>query len=188
MLLLGVMLFSLIVGLARGGSLVAFGQHRWRFPFLPVLAVGMQVVGFLPDESASGAARAFAAVLHILSYLLAFAFIWVNRRTPWLWLMAVGLVANAIVILANGGFMPVSPEAVAGTPTAEVIGRGHYNNAVLMGTATRLWFLGDVLRTPRWLVPSRAFSIGDLTIAVAAFGLVQHLMRPLGPIRRRGTA
>ncbi|MBI3975100.1 MAG: DUF5317 family protein [Armatimonadetes bacterium] len=179
MLLLSVLLLSLLVGLARGGSVLALGQQRWRFPLLPIIALGLQVVGFWPDESASQGARTLAGAFHVASYGIAFAFVWANRQTPWLWLLGLGLAANAVVIAANQGFMPVPPDGLGGTASSEVARHGYYNNAVLLKEDTRLWFLGDVLRTPRWLL-GRAFSVGDGTIAVAVFIMVQHLMRPPG--------
>ncbi len=180
MFLLGVLVLALAVALARGRSLLALADHRWRLPLLPLAAVVLQVVGFLPDEAASEAGRAFAAVMHGCSYLLAGAFIWANRRTPWLWLMALGVAANAAVILANGGFMPVPPGAASGA-AAEAAARGYYNNAVLMTPGSPLWFLGDVLTIPSWWGGRWAVSAGDLAIAVAAFGLVQRLTQPAGP-------
>ncbi|MDQ7848693.1 MAG: DUF5317 family protein [Armatimonadota bacterium] len=178
MFLLFVLALALAVALARGGSLwVLAGQH-WRLPLLPVVAVVLQIVGFLPDEAASEAGRAFAAFMHGWSYLLAGAFIWANRRTPWLWLMALGVAANAAAVLANGGFMPVPPGASGAA--AEAAARGYYNNAVLMSSDSPLWFLGDVLTVPSWWGGRWAVSAGDLAIAVATFGLVQRLTHPAG--------
>ncbi len=186
MLLLSVLILSLAIGTLRGGRLGALGEYRWRFPFLPFLALGVQVIAFLPDESASGSARTFAAFLHVLSYLLLLAFVFANRRTPWMWLMGLGLALNAVAIVANGGFMPASPYALLGTPSADVSLRGYYNNSVVMSRGTQLWFLGDVLRTPDWLLLRRAFSVGDLAIATGTFALVQHLMRRRGGTDRGG--
>jgi len=142
MFLLAVLVLALAVALVRKGGLLALAGHRWRLPVLPIAAVVLQVVGFLPDEAASEAGRAFAAAMHGFSYLLAAAFIWTNRRTPWLWLMALGLAANAAAVLANGGFMPVPPGAASGA-AAQVAARGYYNNGVLMTGDSPLWFLGD---------------------------------------------
>ncbi len=182
MFLLGVLVLGMAVALARGGSLLALAHHRWRLPLLPIAAVVLQVVGFLPDEAASEAGRTFSAVMHGCSYLLAVAFIWANRRTPWLWLMALGVAANAAVILANGGFMPVPPGG--GGAAALAAARGYYNNAVLMTPDSPLWFLGDVLTIPSWWGGRWAVSAGDLAIAAAAFGMVQRLTQPAG--RRAG--
>ncbi len=156
----------------------AFSQHRWRWTLLPGLALGLQVLAFLPDASASEAARMYTAALHVLSYLLSLVFIWINRRMPWVWVIGVGLAANFTVIAANGGFMPVSPDALVGTSSAPVALKAVHHNSRLMGEGTRLRFLADVFRTPDWFVIKRTFSLGDIMIGVGAFALVQRLMRP----------
>lgn len=176
MLLLGALVFSLIIGELSGGRLTAMNQ-RWRLPLLPCLALAMQIVAFLPDEGASTAAQTFAALLHVLSYLLNLTFVWINRKIPWLWLVGLGLAGNAVAILANGGFMPVSPQALVGPPGGDSAATAPFNNSVVMGPGTRLTFLGDVFRTPDWLVVKRAFSIGDVLIAGGTFAAVQRLMR-----------
>src|SRR5207247_4825774 len=117
MLLSGVLILALLAGLLRRGRLDVLSQHRWRLPALPCLGLGVQIVAFLPNESASLLARTFASTLHMLSYLLLLAFIWANRRTAWIWLIGLGLAANAIAIGVNGGLVAVAPVALAGMGT-----------------------------------------------------------------------
>lgn len=177
MSLLSILVLSLAVGRLRGGRFNTLLQHRWSWPTWPLWAVAIQVVAFLPDESTSLAAKTFAASLHVLSYILLLAFVWANRRTRWMWLVGLGLVANAVAIIANGGFMPVSAEAFGHSAgTASLASGDPYNNIVRMRIGTRLWFLADVFETPDWLLIERTFSIGDLTIAAGTFALVQSLM------------
>jgi hypothetical protein len=176
MLLLSVLATAVLVGVMRGGRLGVLGEHPWRARFLPFLAVSLQIVAFLPDESASLGTRTFAAWLHGASYGLVLAFVWANLRAPWMWLIGCGLVANAIVIFANGGFMPVQPGA-PGFANAEAAVKGLYNNVALVSQHTRFWLLGDIFETPGWVPLRGAFSIGDLAIGVGGFALVQRLMR-----------
>ena len=185
--LFGMLVLSLVIGIVRRGDLGAIGRQRWRVPVLPVLALVLQIIAFLPDESAPGA-RPFAALLHGLSYGLMVAFVLANRTIPWMLLAGLGVAANAIAIVANGGFMPVSSAALLSTPGVEIATRGHYNNAMLMAADTRLWFLGDVFKTPEWFPLRRAFSIGDLAIAIGTFAMVQGLMRGRGRARCGGAA
>jgi hypothetical protein len=159
----------------RGGDAAAIGRRRWRRPFLALLAFACQVVAVLPDENASRAGRLWAGSLHILSYALLGGFLWANRETPWLWLFAAGALANAVVIAANGGFMPARVQLPPGASDAIPAGFV-YQHAVLMGPQTRLGFLGDVVRLPPWLPLRRTLSIGDLVMAAGAFGVVQRLM------------
>src|SRR2546429_4299740 len=114
MLLFGVLILALLAGLLRRGRLDVLSQHRWRLPALPFLGLGVQIVAFLPNEGASLLARTFASTLHVMSYLLLLAFIWANRRTAWIWLIGLGLAANAIAIGVNGGFLPWGPLPLGG--------------------------------------------------------------------------
>ncbi len=171
-----VLLAAVVVAGARGGRLTHLARHRWQAPALPLVALGLQIVAFLPDETASAATRVFAATVHLLSYGLVLGFAWANRRTPWVRLIAVGIALNVLAIVANGGFMPVSPGAAAGTAgSGEAVARGIYNNSIRMSADTRLSFLGDVFRMPAWFPLPIAFSAGDLLISVGAFALVQRL-------------
>lgn len=175
MLVLSVLLTAIFVGMVRRGRLPALAEHPWRAPLLPFLAVGIQVLAFLPDESASAAARTSAAWLHGASYVLLLLFAWANRSTPWMSFIGIGILANTVVIVANRGFMPVWRGA-PGQANAEAAARGVANNVAVIQGDTALWFLGDIFQTPAWLSFGTAFSLGDLAIAVGAFLLVQHLM------------
>lgn len=186
MLLASAFLLALIAATARRGDLHALHEHRWDFPLLPFIALAAQIIAFLPDEAASATARIFTASLHISSYVLILVFVWANRGTRWIWLVGLGLALNAAVILANGGYMPIAPGAVEGGAATEVAVKGVYNNSVLMAKDTRLWYLGDVFRTPQWPVGSRAFSIGDSLIAMGVFGVVNHIAQRNVTSRRRG--
>lgn len=177
MLPVTVLLIALTVGMIRGGDLSVLSQHRWRWSLLPALAIVLQVLAFLPDVSIPGVARMVAASLHLSSYLLILGFVWINRKIPWVWLIGIGLAANFLVIAANGGFMPVSPNVLPGTSSAPVALKDVHHNSRLMGESTRLRFLGDVFRTPDWLWIRRTFSVGDILIGLGAFALVQRLMR-----------
>ncbi len=115
--------------------------------------------------------REIAAGLLMTSYVLLLVFVWLNRTSRPILLMGIGLALNLLVIVANGGFMPVSPETlsriVPEVPTDEwrigVIHRGS-KDIVLLRNQTRLWFLSDVLvLPPPWPWPS-AFSIGDVLV------------------------
>lgn len=167
---------AIALGLLVGGRLDGLARYKWRAIVLPFVALALQVVAFLPDESASAQMRLFAAALHVASYVATLTFVYLNRRAPWMWSIGLGVAANALVIVANGGFMPASQAALVGSPhpIAEV---GVHNNSVLMSEGTRLAFLADVFRTPDWLPFRRALSVGDLFIMGGTFGLILSLMR-----------
>ena len=103
-----------------------------------------------------------------------------NLRFPGMrWLMA-GMALNFLVMDANGGLMPVSPETLIHGGREHVLARNtdqalSKKNVILLEEATRLALLSD-----RLVVPGQrgAFSVGDVLIAV---GLVVALRAAGGP-------
>lgn len=103
-------------------------------------------------------------------------FIWLNRAQPGFLLLGAGLALNLLVMAANGGWMPVSPQAVAvlypGWPTASIEPGLHVEGSkdiIRLPAETNLWWLSDRFLTPAWLLQRAAFSLGDIVIAAGAF-------------------
>jgi hypothetical protein len=107
------------------------------------------------------------------------AFVWLNRKQPGLWVLGLGLVANLLVIVANGGLMPITPDTVAtlypglSLDNALVGSRlGWSKNIVLPEIATNFSFLSDCITLPTWFPWQYAFSPGDVLIATGVFWLL----------------
>ncbi len=175
-----ILLTALIIGL-----LVGVGRARWqrrpyrapgfRFIWLAVVGFAPQLIiaylpatrRILPDWLAE------ALVLASLSLFL--AFIWLNRWTPGMWILFAGMALNLVVMLANGGWMPISPDAASqvlgGVPVgpARLGERFGGKDVVLLPQDTRLLFLSDRFLLPDWSPYRVAFSLGDILVAVGAF-------------------
>lgn len=103
-----------------------------------------------------------------------------------MWLLALGLSLNLLVMLVNGGFMPVSPEtanhiappeAVATIPLGSRFG---YTKDVLLAPAqTHLVQLSDRFLWPQGSSYKAAFSLGDIVIALGAFWLTASQGKPI---------
>lgn len=74
--------------------------------------------------------------------------LWHNQHLRSMWLVALGLLSNSLVIAANGGHMPVSLKAAeqAGLPEL-LVPLQNKADAVhsLMTPESPLWFLGDII-------------------------------------------
>lgn len=166
---------GLLIGLVRGGSVARLAQLRVRLAWLAGLAWGVQVVLFSSPLAVS--LDRWAAAIHLASIVLVGIVIVANRSMPGVALFGLGLLLNAVVITANGGFMPVSEAALAAVGNearSEALDRGERaQKSVLMRPDSPLWVLGDVLPVPP---VKRVYSIGDLVAAVGALLMVSQGM------------
>jgi hypothetical protein len=174
---------GLLAGYAFGGRLRNLENLCLRWPWLVIVALSVQLVIFSPLGRPLGESAIVA--LHLASYTLLIAFAAVNHRDVGVLIAGVGIVLNAAVIAANGGYMPASARALqfAGRLT----GAEPHNNSALAGKAVRFLFLGDVMAIPGWVpVVANVFSIGDVLIAAGVAVMLAAAMR--GPANTRGAA
>ncbi|MDQ3784869.1 MAG: DUF5317 domain-containing protein [Actinomycetota bacterium] len=130
-----------------------------------VLLLAALVVQILVIEVLPGLPAWIPPAAHLGSYLLAGAFLWLNRHIPALWLIGLGGAANFAAIAANGGYMPASASALrfAGLPL-ETGAEGFVNSVAL--AHPRLLVLGDIFAIPEPWPLSNVFSVGDVCIAL----------------------
>jgi hypothetical protein len=100
-------------------------------------------------------------------------FILYNLRLPGMWISGLGLGLNLIVILLNGGLMPIFPDTVLELypeASADQIKAGERlgwsKDIVLHKEDTHLNWLGDRFLTPDFLNIRYAFSLGDALVAI----------------------
>ena len=154
-----------------GGRLAALGELRFRWWALLTLALTIQVVtiSIVPDGPIG-----LYKVLHAVSYLAAFTFVWMNRHVRGVVLVGLGAASNFAAIAANDGVMPASAAALrrAGAPVVH----DTFTNSTTVDGA-RLSFLGDVFAIPSWMPFANVFSIGDVVIALGAAFIVHAQCR-----------
>jgi hypothetical protein len=181
MILVLAVVLGILIALLRGGSLLRLAQVPFKHGWLAFVAIGLQVAAVYAQQI-----EGLAAGMFIGSYLLLIGLIVLNRRLAGVPIIGLGLALNALVTAVNGGYMPVTPEAV------ERAGLGHLVSEVEAGTRilgskdmvlsradSYLWFLGDVfvLKVP-W---PTVFSIGDVLLAVGVVVFFQYAMLAATP-------
>jgi hypothetical protein len=178
MLLLYSICAGLVLGKAMGGHVSGLAQLPVRWAPLAIAGLVLQLALFAdPIASRVGSLGPW---LYVASTLAVLAALLRNVRLPGFWLIAVGAALNLLVILANGGFMPSSPDAwralngVAALPTTE------YSNSTLETARTLFAFLGDNFVLPRPIPFANVFSIGDVLIGLGAAWCVIRAMRSAG--------
>lgn len=169
MLVVACVLLAIAAVPLTGGRWSRLASVRWRRASLLVLALGMQVVVLevpgLPGPLAAGA--------HVLTYVLAGAFVVANRRVPGLWLVAVGAACNGVVIALNGGTLPASPDALAAAGVDT--GTAFLNSGPVDGAV--LGWLGDVFAVPEPFWLANVFSVGDVLVVAGAAWVVHGVCR-----------
>ncbi len=167
-MLIGGILLGLLLGLLAGGRITNLAniQLRWTWLLVAALAVrfGTEAllgahVGIVQDLRVPLLAAGFAILLVGL---------WVNRGYPGLSLAFLGILSNGVVIVINGGYMPIwgTSLTAAGLTPADVTSTLH---VIVQGDAaeflTRALVLGDVIPIPIPLIRNVA-SLGDLFLSL----------------------
>ena len=171
-----VLLGAALLGRLLGGSLARLGERSLRSTRLASAAVVAQIVGGLVGGPA------YAVGLGVSVALVA-VFLLRNRGVRGTGLVALGLLANALVVSLNGA-MPVAGSAAgrAGVSTQDLL-TGADPRHVLMADRTRLRALSDVLPAP-WPVVPEVLSPGDVMIAAGLGQLVLLGMLGAGGVPR----
>jgi len=184
-ILLALVAVGFIASLLAGGRLERLGEVRFRHSFLILTALLIQILIFSPWWEATVGRPVLSSGLYVASMLLLGIACWINRHVPGILLLGLGLLLNAAPIVANGGHMPTSLEAmraagvIAPDATFDSI---RANNSSLIDENTRLWFLGDVMAIPAGVPLANIFSIGDVVIGVGALVFLWITMRRSGAI------
>jgi hypothetical protein len=172
---------ALLVAFLRGGSLRHLADFHLEWGWLAGLALAIQIVAVYWATGDSYLYLQGGAL--VVSSLLLLPVVWRNRRSPGLALIGLGLVLNLAVMVANGGFMPITPEAVARIEDQHLI--VHLDGVKRMSGSkgialpreeTALWALSDIFVIPPPFPVASAFSLGDLLVTVGAFIFLQRAM------------
>ena len=124
-----------------------------------------------------------AAWILVISQAILLLFALLNWEQPGFWLLSLGVGLNLLVILLNGGLMPVCPQIVAellpdASPDILQVGQRLGKNVVLSPSAMRMSWLSDCLLLPTWFPARKALSMGDVFIAAGVFWLFWSLAGP----------
>jgi hypothetical protein len=164
-----------IVGALWVRSLSGLQHLRVQWWPLAVASIAVQLVLYNPPVDQQPWALVWGPWIWVLCLVAMLAVLIRNglradlARPAWR-LAALGVALNVLVVLANGGAMPQSPEArlaVRGVPLVTEGAPPKLRNVTPSGPDTQLLWLGDVIAQPRWLPTANVVSIGDLLLSIA---------------------
>lgn len=178
---LSTVLLALIVGAIAGGGLPRLGDLKLRWSLLLVAALllrlGAQLAGRngLADDLPVSLGWAY-----LFAYALIFVWLWFNWRVPGLQIASVGIGANMVAVLANGGQMPIwgaafaaagfTPADIAGDPFHFILTAGSVGEFVGQGG-----LFGDVIPLPLPIIRD-VVSLGDVLLALGIFWAIVYSM------------
>ena len=173
---------GVVVGLLLGGRLerLAALQLRW----VPLALLGLVVQVALFSTPLTESVGTLGPPLYVASTGAVLIVVLRNISIPGLAIVAIGAASNLIAVVANGGFMPAGPEAVASLGSSA---QGGYSNRVVVPDPA-LAPLTDIFALPPWMPFANVFSVGDVLIGVGVAITIVLAMRSRGepslPVRR----
>lgn len=187
-----VLLVAVLLGIAAGLVYAKIRKKIWRPPYFR--AVWLVLLGFVPQLIAiylpftrQHISDQLASLSLIFSQSLLLFFAIVNRHLPGMYLLLLGLGCNLLVILLNGGFMPLPvdtavelfPDSVFAT--LRIGERIHFGSKDILLPRYQivLPWLVDRFVSPDFLPIRFAYSFGDILISLGAFYLLAKGEVPL---------
>ncbi|HHX18409.1 MAG TPA: DUF5317 domain-containing protein [Clostridium sp.] len=141
--------------------------------WLVLLAFGIQTITRIFSMKGLSFLVKYSWITQGVVFVLLFIALWYNRKHFGLWIIALGASLNALVMMVNGGRMPVSIEKLENVNMPEFIEllkSGADNKHVVMSELTKLNFLADIFYLPGFLGKGAyVFSVGDYVVAVGLF-------------------
>lgn len=192
-----ILLSALVLGLLAGWWRARRRKRPLQLPDLksvwlvPAAFVPQLAVAYLPGTDGLVPDTLAAAALPV-SLTIFLAFVWLNRGLAGMPILLAGLTLNLVVIAANGGWMPISPETASHLPGGDAVlgepagSRFGQKDVLLLPQDTRLAFLADRFLLPDWLHYRVAFSLGDMLVAIGVFWLLAS-PQPMPDLQRSGT-
>ena len=169
---------GMVVGLVLGGKLDRLAELRLRWAPLAVAGLLVQVALFAdPVSAAVGDA---APAVYVASTAVVLVAVLRDVRLPGIAIIAVGAAGNLAAILANGGYMPADPAALASVVR---VSPGYSNSVVVPEPALRS--LTDLYALPAAFPFANVFSVGDVLIGIGVAAVIVVAMRARPASRNR---
>ncbi|TCS76904.1 DUF5317 domain-containing protein [Effusibacillus lacus] len=164
-------IIGILVALFRGGKLRDLLDVKLNSLWLIVLAFTVQyaIINLYPFYLFMGV---------IVSYFSLLLFCLFNRKQPGFYIMMAGIAMNLLVMISNGGRMPVDIEIIRQIAPNQVeqLVAGTIGKHVAMTEQTNLNLLGDIFYLHAPYPREALVSLGDILFSVGVFYFIQKTM------------
>jgi hypothetical protein len=162
---------GIVIGFLAGGRLDRLADLRLRW--VPLILLGLLVQVAIFTDAIGRLVGDAGPAIYVASTAAVFVAVLRNVTVRGVALIAAGAGCNLAAIVANGGWMPADPKALAAIGG---LSDGYTNSIVVADPA--LGPLTDIFALPAWLPLSNVFSIGDVLIGVGIAVTIAFAMRP----------
>ena len=171
MIILVAIPIGILVGLLLRGNLANLSGFRFRWAWVAVAGLLIQVALF--TEAGDRITGDAGPAIYVLSTAAVFLAVLRNIRLPGMAIVALGAISNLAAIVANGGSMPADPNALVAAGFTDA---GSHTNSVVL-EAPALQPLTDIFAVPAGIPMANVYSIGDVLIGIGIIVLIATLMR-----------
>jgi hypothetical protein len=171
MFILYAVIIGLLVGLAVGGRPAGLAELRFRWPWIFMTGLAVQLVLF--SDAVTERIGESGMPIYVASTLVVLVAVLGNWRIPGMLVVALGALSNLVAIVANGGYMPASTDAMAALGK---VPKTVYSNSVVVPDPA-LAPLTDIFALPTWLPFANVFSAGDVLIGIGVVLVLALTMR-----------
>jgi len=170
MLYILAIVLGIALGIAAGGKISNLLDFRLEKVWLILLAFCIQISSQILSYRGLNFFSRNIFIIQSIVFIMLFAAMWFNRSYAGVLVVGAGCLLNAVVMILNGGKMPVSPEVLEtiNIPGAvEIIEKGLDVRHTLINETTKLPFLADIIHPPSVLsYMMQVVSIGDLVVVL----------------------
>jgi hypothetical protein len=168
-------LYAVVVGLV--GGLLAGGRvgrlASLQFRWAPLILAGFLVQVVLFTDQVAARIGDLGPPIYVGSTVVVVVAVARNLALPGIPLVVAGAISNLAAIVANGGYMPAEPGALASLgKTAPAI----YSNSAVVSQPS-LELLTDRFALPAWVPFTNVFSVGDVLLGFGVVVLIVVAMR-----------
>jgi DHA3 family macrolide efflux protein-like MFS transporter len=181
-MLIGGILLGLLLGLLAGGRLSNLALAHLRWAWLLVASIVLRFGTEAALDAHIGLVEQLRLPLLVVAFGLLLTALWMNRSYPGLSLAFLGVLSNAIAIVANNGYMPIWDVSLAAAGLTPVDVNRSFHQVVSGDTSaflSRALILGDVIPLPLPIEALRnVSSLGDVFLSLGlAFFLFAGVVR-----------